>query len=164
VSVSFLPHSLTPPPLLTLTHSPGTFRTEDGGLLPEAGALPELDAVVHSASAVDSPALLSALTAAAALLPPRDMTAPHRHPDMTASYLRTAEKLLLLRRERERESRQEEGEGGSAAWLAGEVRRLEGAALQEDLDLDERDDLCLTANVSGGTCNGWNISALRMYS
>lgn len=124
-----------------MCESVGTARSEDGGLLPSAGAVPELDVLINS-SALHS--LLADLTATAALRPPHD-SAANRYPDMTAAYLRTARKIQALI---EAGSKEELG-GARAAleWVRAEVSRLqEGGA---DLEPDELDDLYLACNVSG---------------
>eukprot|EP00603_Paraphysomonas_imperforata_P012689 CAMPEP_0114474048 /NCGR_PEP_ID=MMETSP0104-20121206/13342_1 /TAXON_ID=37642 ORGANISM="Paraphysomonas imperforata, Strain PA2" /NCGR_SAMPLE_ID=MMETSP0104 /ASSEMBLY_ACC=CAM_ASM_000202 /LENGTH=437 /DNA_ID=CAMNT_0001648343 /DNA_START=67 /DNA_END=1381 /DNA_ORIENTATION=- len=108
----------------------GTARDERGGLLMEAGNIPELDVVVRGASSLLDPALQEQLQQAAAQLPPHD-DAMYRYPDMTSMYVRTAE---AIRRHGE-------------AWVGGEVRRLDEAMQEDDLDLDERDDLNLALNV-----------------
>lgn len=117
----------------------GVARSEDGGLLPSAGAVPALDLAVNSSALFF---LLADLTAASALLPPHDPTS--RYPDMTAAYLRTAKRIHALI-----EAGGADVSGGVEAaleWARSEVSRMqEGDA---ELEPEERDDLFLACNVS----------------
>lgn len=106
----------------------GTFRGEDGSLLPEAGNIPELDAIIYAhPNSLEDPSLQAALNAAASQLPLHDSP----YPNMTPSYIRTAQNI------------QEKGE----SFIKTEMRRYENALLDEELSLQDKDDLWLAFNV-----------------